>query len=117
MSRYVLLSTLTAEGRKTLHKDPSATHRVNDEIHAFGCEVIAQYAVLGPYDFVTLVDAPDNATMAHLSVDLGSRGTVQITTLPAIPLERFEEALKGPHQLGRGTAPTTKRTGRSTSRR
>jgi uncharacterized protein with GYD domain len=100
MSRYVLLTTLTAEGRKTLHKDPSATHRVNDEIHAFGCEVIEQYAVLGPYDFVTLVDAPDNATMAHLSVDLGSRGTVNILTLPAIEVGEFEKSMSGGKQLG-----------------
>jgi uncharacterized protein with GYD domain len=100
MSRYVLLSTLTAEGRKTLHKDPSATHRVNEEIHAFGCEVVAQYAVLGPYDFVTLVEAPDNATMAHLSVDLGSRGTVNILTLPAIEIGEFETSMSGGRQLG-----------------
>jgi uncharacterized protein with GYD domain len=100
MSRYVLLSTLTADGRKTLHKDPSATHRVNDEIHAFGCEVVQQYAVLGPYDFVTVVEAPDNATMAHLSVDLGSRGTVNILTLPAIEIDDFEQTMSGGKQLG-----------------
>jgi uncharacterized protein with GYD domain len=100
MSRYVLLSTLTAEGRKTLHKDPAATHRVNEEIHAFGCEVVDQFAVLGPYDFVTIVEAPDNATMAHLSVDLGSRGTVNILTLPAIEIDAFEKTMSGGQQLG-----------------
>lgn len=100
MPTYVLLSTLTAEGRKTLHNDPRATHRVNDEIHAFGCEVLQQFAVLGPYDFVTLVEAPDNATVAHLSVDLGSRGTVNILTLPAIDISEFEGSLETDGQLG-----------------
>ena len=71
-----------------------------------GVEIIAQYAVLGPYDYISIVEAPDNETIAHLSVDLGSRGTVQIMTLPAIPLERFGQALKGPQQLGRGAGPS-----------
>ena len=117
MARYILLSTLTIEGRQSLHSRPERLVEVDKEIEKMGVKVIAQYAVLGAYDFVSIVDAPDNETIAHLSVDLGSRGTVQIMTLPAIPLERFEEALKGPHQLGRGTAPTSKRTSRSTSRR
>jgi uncharacterized protein with GYD domain len=60
--------------------------KVNKEIADFGCKVISQYAVLGQCDFVTIIEAADNATVAHLSVDLGSRGTVNITTLPAIPL-------------------------------
>ena len=116
MARYILLSTLTVEGRQSLHSRPERLLEVDKEIEKMGVKVIAQYAVLGAYDFISIVDAPDNETIAHLSVDLGSRGTVQITTLPAIPLERFEEALKGPHQLGRGADPA-KRTGRSTSRR
>jgi uncharacterized protein with GYD domain len=75
---------------------------VNREIGEFGCSVVSQYAVLGPYDFVTIVEAPDNETIAHLSVDLASRGTVKIMTLPAIPIESLREKLKGPEQMGRG---------------
>jgi len=116
MARYILLSTLTAEGRQSLHSRPERLVEVDQEIEKIGVKIVAQYAVLGPYDFISIVEAPDNETIAHLSVDLGSRGTVQIMTLPAIPMERFQEALKGPQQLGRGAAPT-KRTGRSTSRR
>jgi uncharacterized protein with GYD domain len=100
MPRYILLSTLTVEGRQTLHQRPERLSEVNQEIENMGAKVIAQYAVLGPYDFVTVVEAPDNETIAHVSVDLGSRGTVQIMTLPAIPLDRFQETLKGPQQLG-----------------
>ena len=62
-----------------------------------------QYAVLGPYDFVTILEAPDNETVAHLSVDLASRGTVRIKTLPAVPLESFINKLKSHEQLGRGS--------------
>ena len=64
---------------------------------------MAQYAVLGPYDFVTILEAPDNETVAHLSVDLASRGTVRIQTLPAVPLESFINKLKSHEQLGRGS--------------
>jgi uncharacterized protein with GYD domain len=74
---------------------------VNKEITDFGCKVVAQYAVLGAYDFITVVEAPDNETAAHLSVDLGSRGTVNITTLPAIPTDQLRAKLKGPKQMGR----------------
>jgi uncharacterized protein with GYD domain len=62
--------------------------------------VVSQYALLGPYDFLTIVEAPDNETIAHLSVDLGSRGTVHITTLPAIPVDSFVEKLGDRRQLG-----------------
>jgi uncharacterized protein with GYD domain len=116
MPRYILLSTLTVEGRQSLHSKPERLVEVDQEIQEMGVKVIAQYAVLGPYDFISIVEAPDNETIAHLSVDLGSRGTVQIMTLPAIPLEEFEKALKGPHQLGRGADPG-RRTGGSRTRR
>ena len=101
MPTYVLLSTLTPEGRKSLHNDPERMHKVNREIVEFGCNVLGQWAVLGAYDFITIVEAPDNATVAHLSVDLGSRGTVNILTLPAIPLADLIAKLQGPEQMGR----------------
>ena len=100
MPKYVLLSTLTPEGRKTLHQHPERVRAVDDEIATFGCKVIDQYAVLGPYDFVTIVEAPDNETVAHLSVDLGSRGTVHVTTLPAIPIDSLVQKLGDAQQLG-----------------
>jgi len=73
---------------------------VDQEVQSFGCKVIDQYAVLGPYDFVTLVDAPDNETVAHLAVDLGSRGTVNVMTLPAISVEVLSSQLRRSEQLG-----------------
>ena len=102
MATYILLSTLTPEGRRTLHSNPDRLIEVDKEIEQFGCKVLAQYAVLGLYDFVSIIEAPDNETVAHLSVDLGSRGTVSLTTLPAMTIEAFVKKLKGPTQIGHG---------------
>jgi uncharacterized protein with GYD domain len=101
MPTYILLSTLTPEGRQTLHRSPERLEEVNREITEFGCKVVAQYAVLGSYDFVSIIEADDNETIAHLSVDLGSRGTVHITTLPAMSMTQLQEKLKGSRQMGR----------------
>ena len=89
MATYVLLSSLTDEGRKTVKHRPERIQEVNLEIESWGAKVIAQYAVLGPYDFVNIVEAPDNDTIARLSLELGSRGTIQIMSLPAFSIETF----------------------------
>ncbi|MFB0501745.1 MAG: GYD domain-containing protein [Candidatus Bathyarchaeia archaeon] len=94
MPMYVLLSTLTDEGRKTVKERPERIKEVNKEIEALGVKVLSQYAVLGPYDFVNIVQAPDNKTIARMSLELGSRGTVQIISLAAIPIDEFIESLK-----------------------
>ncbi|MCH8993454.1 MAG: GYD domain-containing protein [Chloroflexi bacterium] len=95
MATYILLSTLTDEGRRTIKGRPERIQEVNREIEAFGAKVIDQYAVLGQYDFISVVEAVDNETIARISVDLGARGTVQIMTLPAIPVSSFVDKLKG----------------------
>lgn len=95
MAYYVVLSVLTDEGRETIKKNPERILEVNKEVEKeLGVKVIHQFAVLGPYDFVNIVEAPDNATIAKMSVELGSRGTVQLITLPAIPVEEFIKILK-----------------------
>jgi uncharacterized protein with GYD domain len=94
MATYVLLSTLTDEGRKTVKERPDRIKEVNKELEGMGARVISQYAVLGPYDFISVVEAPNNETIARISVELGSRGTVQIMTLPAIPIEQFTGQLR-----------------------
>ena len=93
MAIYILLSTLTDEGRKTISGRPERIQEVNKEIEAMGAKVIDQYAVLGVYDFISVVEAADNETVARISVELGARGTIQITTLPAIPVPEFIEIL------------------------
>jgi uncharacterized protein with GYD domain len=94
MATYILLSTLTDEGRKTLKQKPSRIQEVNKEIESMGAKVVGQWAVLGPYDFVNVVEAPNNETVARISVELGARGTVQIMSLPAIPIEEFQARLR-----------------------
>jgi uncharacterized protein with GYD domain len=94
MSIYIALSTLTDEGRKTIKERPNRIKEVNKEIEAMGIKVLSQFAVLGAYDFVTLLDAPDNETVLKMSVELGSRGTVQLMTLPALSVDDFIKTLK-----------------------
>ncbi|MEJ5185652.1 MAG: GYD domain-containing protein [Candidatus Geothermincolales bacterium] len=94
MAIYILLSRLTDEGCATLTKNPDRIKEVNKDVEAMGGKIIAQYAVLGPYDFVNVVEAPNNETITRISVQLASRGTVRITTLPAIAVDDFIEGLK-----------------------
>ena len=84
-----MLSTLTPEGVQTLKSNPQRIREVNKEIEQLGVTVTAQWAVLGRYDFVNVVEAPDEATMARVSVEMGSRGTGRYETLSAIPIDDF----------------------------
>ncbi len=94
MSVYIALSNLTDEGRKTIKQRPERIKEVNKEIEAMGIKVLEQFAVLGPYDFITLLDAPNNEAVLKMSVELGSRGTVQLVTLPALSVDEFIKTLK-----------------------
>jgi uncharacterized protein with GYD domain len=94
MAIYILLTSLTDEGRKTIKEKPERIMQVNKEIEAMGAKILSQYVVLGNYDFVNVVEARDNETIAKISVELGSRGTIQIHTLPAIPIEQFIAKIK-----------------------
>jgi uncharacterized protein with GYD domain len=93
MPTYIMLTTLTPDGVKTLKNNPGRVTEVNKEVESLGVKVRNQYATLGQYDLVTVVDAPDDTTMAKVSVELGSRGTMQSQTLTAIPAEDFVGAL------------------------
>jgi len=90
---YVLLSTLTPEGVQTIKNNPQRIIEVNREIEQLGATVKAQWAVLGHYDFVNIVEAPDEATIARVSLELGSRGTGRYETLTAIPVDEFIASL------------------------
>jgi uncharacterized protein with GYD domain len=94
MAYYVVLSTLTDEGRKTIKEKPQRILEVNKEIEKLGVKVKEQFAVLGPYDFVNIVEAPDNDAVMKMSVELGARGSVQLLTLPAVPIEEFIKKIK-----------------------
>lgn len=94
MAYYIVLSKLTDEGRKTIKENPQRILEVNKEIEKMGIKVKEQYAVLGPYDFVNIIEATDNESVMKMSVDLGSRGSVQLLTLAALPVSDFISKLK-----------------------
>jgi uncharacterized protein with GYD domain len=94
MPHYILLSSLTDEGWKTIKEKPERIKEVNRELEGFGVWVIGQYAVLGPYDFASVVEAPDNKTISRVSIELGSRGTIKITSMAAVPIDEFIASLK-----------------------
>ena len=93
MPTYVMLSTLTPEGVQTVKNNPSRIREVNHEVEQLGAKVVAQWAVLGRFDFVNIVEVPDDATMARVSVEMGSRGTGRYETLSAIPIDDFIASL------------------------
>jgi uncharacterized protein with GYD domain len=94
MPKYVVLSTLTDHGLKTLKENPGRMLEVNTEISRMGARVLEQWAVLGQYDFVNIIEAPDNATMTRVSVEIGSRGSVRLMTLPAVDATEFVKSLR-----------------------
>ena len=94
MPKYILLSNLTAEGRKRVKENPDRIKEVNKEIETFGAKVLDQYALLGQYDFLNILEAPDNEAIAKVAVELGARGTIHITSLPAIPIDEFIAQIK-----------------------
>jgi uncharacterized protein with GYD domain len=93
MPTYIMLSTLTSEGVQTVKNNPQRIKEVNKEIEQIGAKVVAQWAVLGQFDFVNVVEAPDEKTMAKVSLELGSRGTASYQSLPAIPIDEFIASL------------------------
>ena len=89
MPTYIMLSTLTPEGVQTVKTNPSRIREVNREVEQLGATVTAQWATLGRYDFINVVEAPDDKTMSRVSLELGSRGTARYETLIAIPVDEF----------------------------
>jgi uncharacterized protein with GYD domain len=94
MPLFVLLSTLTQQGVQTLKSNPERLRQVNEDIAELGCKVLHQWATLGEFDFVNVVEAPDVATVAKVSIALGARGSTRIETLPALDIEDFLRALE-----------------------
>ncbi len=89
MPIFILLSTLTQQGVQTLKSNPERLREVNRDIEELGARVLHQWATLGEFDFVNIVEAPDIATIAKVSVALGARGSIRIETLPALEIDEF----------------------------
>ena len=89
MPIYIMLTKLTSEGRTTVKKHPERIEEVEMELKKMGVKVLDQYVLLGPYDFLNILEAPNNETIAKASVEFGARGTIEIMTLPAITIDEF----------------------------
>lgn len=95
MSSFLMLSTLGPDGMATLREHPARLREVNAEVEAMGARVVAQWALLGEYDFATVLEAPDEQTVVRVAVALGARGTLKTRTLVAVPVDEFLETLGG----------------------
>lgn len=93
MAVFIMLTKLTPDGVKTLKDNPGRVQEVNREVEQLGVKVLNQWATLGEFDFVSVVEAPDERAMAKVSVELGSRGTTSNETMAAIPAEEFTKTL------------------------
>ena len=89
MAVYVMLSNLTDEGRRTLKSNPDRIKEVNKEVEAMGVKILAQYALLGPYDFVNILEATDNTAISKVAVELGARGTLHTMTMAAMTVDEL----------------------------
>ena len=93
MPTYVMLSTLSPEGVQTIKNNPNRIREVNREVEQLGATVKAQWATLGQFDFVNVIEAPDEKTIARVSLELGARGTARYETLSAIPIDEFIDSM------------------------
>jgi len=94
MATYVMLTTLTDEGRKTVKEKPERIKEVNKEVEAMGVKILSQYALMGQFDFVNVLEAPDNETIVKVAIELGARGTLQTMSMAALSLDDFVECIK-----------------------
>ncbi len=91
MATYVMLTTLNDEGRQTIKEKQQRIKEDNKEVEAMGVKILAQYALLGPYDFVNILEAKDNKAISKVAIELGARGTLQTLTMAAMTLDEFSE--------------------------
>jgi uncharacterized protein with GYD domain len=94
MPKYVMLSTLGPDGAARLHENPERLREVSAEVEAMGVTVLEQFAVLGQWDFINILEAADDAAVAKVAMTLAARGTLKTMTLPIIDVDDFIAALK-----------------------
>ena len=89
MPTYLMLSTLTPQGVQTLKANPSRLREVNRDVEELGARVLHQWATLGEYDFVNIVEAPDDLTVAKVSIAIGARGSAKLESLPLVSIDEL----------------------------
>lgn len=92
---FLMLSTLGPDGMATLRENPGRLKEVNGEVEAMGAKVVSQWALLGQYDFATVLEAPDEKVVARVAVTLGARGTLKTKTLTALSIDDFIDSVGG----------------------
>jgi uncharacterized protein with GYD domain len=93
MKNYVMLTTLTEEGSRTVKNQPERILQVNKAVESWGAKIVGQYALFGPYDFLTLLQAEDDMTILKIAAELGSRGTLKTMPLPAVTIDEFVKGI------------------------
>jgi uncharacterized protein with GYD domain len=93
MKNYIMLTTLTEEGSRTVKNQPERILQVNKAVESWGAKIVSQYALFGPYDFLTLLQADDDMTILKIAAELGSRGTLKTMTLPAVTIDEFVKGI------------------------
>ena len=93
MPKFVMLSTIGPDGFATLQENPQRLKQVNHDVESMGVKVLDQYALLGPYDFITILEAPDDVTMAKVATTLAARGTLKTQTIKAIEVDDYIDAM------------------------
>ncbi len=91
---YLMLMRLTNAGRQVVQVGPERILEINHEVEQHGCEIVAQYALLGGWDFATIIKAKDNLTIHAVARDLAAHGDLKTMTMPAIPVPEFIEEMK-----------------------
>jgi uncharacterized protein with GYD domain len=94
MPTYAMLTTLGPDGWATVRENPDRIRQVTQEVEGMGLKVVAQYALMGQYDFLNVIESPDEATMARAAIMLAARGTMRTTTLQAISIDELIESMK-----------------------
>jgi uncharacterized protein with GYD domain len=94
MPTYLMLTTLTEKGVQTLKSNPARLREVNRDVEELGARVLHQWAALGEYDFVNVVEAPDDMTIARVSIALGARGSVKVESLPLVDVDQLLTSLE-----------------------
>jgi len=94
MPTYAMLTTLGPDGWATVRENPERIREVTREVESMGLKVVVQYALLGQYDFLNVIEAPDEATMARAAIALAARGTMRTTTYQAISVDELIASLK-----------------------
>ena len=95
MPTYVMLTTLGPDGWSTVREQPERIREVTREVEGMGVKVVAQYGLLGQWDFLNIIEAPDEATLARAAISLAARGTMRTMTLQAVAIEDLIASLKG----------------------